>query len=152
MSSQSTHSKPQVPEVDNSSAITQSQPSHSPETLFLARKTYNRVINIQLNPRIGRLIRARKRNQRTRGSSSSTSNRQLTTRDIKLCTVQTRGGVEADMLDAEQIIAGRDCGGDFERYAGCTYHGQMDCGELEKGFILADGQTSPAVPTVGWSS
>lgn len=80
------------------------------------RETHHRIINIKHNSRISRLICSGKCHQGTGSPCPTTSNCNLTTRDIELCSARALSDMQADVFDAEEIVAARCPLGDCEGY------------------------------------
>lgn len=72
----------------------------------------NTAVDVDPDTRIVRAISARERYKRARVTVSTTCDTDLGTRDVELGAVGVAGLVQGDVLDAEEIVAGRDVPGD----------------------------------------
>lgn len=69
------------------------------------RRITLRTININHQPRIRILVRARKRNQRGRRPASPTGNSHLRTAEVQLRAVERARAMQGNMLDSQQVVA-----------------------------------------------
>ena len=100
-----THSKPPAPEPYTPYSPTNRQHARTTSPIHRTHR-----ININLNPRIRRLVRARKRDQRARRPLPTPRHPNLRTRNVKLRAVERARRVQRDVLDAQEVVAwGRGC-------------------------------------------
>lgn len=85
-----------------------------PTTIHLTRpnsrswrriRSRNRIIDVKLNARVARLISTREADQRARSAVATVLDLDLRARDVELRTSTARRTVQADVLNAEQVLA-----------------------------------------------
>ena len=85
----------------------------------------NRPVQLEQQPRIRRLICARERDQAPRvEGAAATGNRELCARDVELGAADASGRVQGDVLDAEEVFAVCDAGGDLYADLGFPWGGE----------------------------
>jgi len=75
------------------------------KTILKKPKTYDRIIDVDLQPWIIRIIRTREGHERAWLSASAAGDVDLAAGDIELCTACCGGRVQADLLASDEILA-----------------------------------------------
>lgn len=86
---------------------------------------WRRPIQLEQNPRVRGLVRAGKRDKRARVEGSrAAGDRELGACNVDLHAADRGRAVQRDVLDAQEVVAGGDAGGDGGCYGGFACGGQ----------------------------
>lgn len=117
-------------------------------------ETYNRVVDIDQDSRVGRAISTWEGYEWARRSTAPSRDRDLAAGDVELGAALTLRHVQSDVLHAEQIVTAGRAGGDFERDRRrryCNNLVSLSSWETCKTDEPFDGHSSADAPTVGSS-
>jgi hypothetical protein len=140
------HTKPSLPpqpinpktqhHEPKSHHINQSTLPNSRTRVLVARR--DRVVYINQKPRIRSLVATRQRDSRARSPRAAARDGDLSARNIELGAVGRRGGVDGDVLRAQQVVAGGERFGDRKGERVAVLRGEVDGAAAEGGAEFGD--------------
>jgi hypothetical protein len=116
-----------------------------------ARVRLGARVQVEQNPRVGRLVRTGERNCRRRLARAGARDVDLRTLHVELGTGLRAGRVQRNQLAAEEVLAWRNAGGDCDRLLALVLDQTVDapCGTVEGVFGDLRGGLVHRVRVVG---
>jgi hypothetical protein len=111
----------------------------------------HRVVDVDQDSRVRRLVRARERNQRSRGSIATARNLDLRTADVKLRSARGPRRMQRNVLHAEEILSARQALRDRHSDLSLVLAGPAQSATRDRRALLVDlePRVSAAVPGGG---
>jgi len=136
IAAQSVPSTIQTRHVSSDQPVTSSPLPNSGARVLVASR--DRVVDVNHETRVGSLVPTGQQHRRPRGSRAAARYSDLRARDVELRAARGRGGVDGDVLDAEEVVARRQRFGDREGERVAVHRWEADLPAAEGGAEFGD--------------